>query len=401
MINSRKKGFTLVELVIVIAVVAILAAVLIPTFSSLVKKANAANDTVVAKNMNTALAEYSALNGKPENFEEVLTAIEEAGYVLANLNAKAGGNLYGWDEKNNQIVYLDQEGNVIYQNVEFVKNDVKFVVKSEVEKPSWAENFDIVDMSKPEGPKALKGALESGISVTLQNDVKDVKDLTIPAGSNVTLDLGSYTYTTAQLNAGGERQKSDYIRVEKGATLTITGNGGEFNGRGIMNNGGTLIIKSNVTINAIDYDGGGCIRNKPGGEVIVEGGTFNVNVNEDYNNSCDVPCVRNDGGKITINGGTFYANGYAYTVSNGSGTMIINGGTFKGSRGVISSNDGKITINDGTFEQLSNLGSSHVLYTSGTGVIEANKGTLIGYSMTSNTDGGTITISNEVTKNQK
>ncbi len=36
----NKKGFTIVELVIVIAVIAILAAVLIPTFSSVVNKAN-------------------------------------------------------------------------------------------------------------------------------------------------------------------------------------------------------------------------------------------------------------------------------------------------------------------------------------------------------------------------
>ncbi|MGM9683101.1 MAG: type IV pilin protein, partial [Eubacteriales bacterium] len=32
--NTKKKGFTIVELVIVIAVIAILAAVLIPTFTS-------------------------------------------------------------------------------------------------------------------------------------------------------------------------------------------------------------------------------------------------------------------------------------------------------------------------------------------------------------------------------
>ena len=36
----NKKGFTIVELVIVIAVIAILAAVLIPTFSNLTEKAN-------------------------------------------------------------------------------------------------------------------------------------------------------------------------------------------------------------------------------------------------------------------------------------------------------------------------------------------------------------------------
>ncbi len=38
--KMNKKGFTIVELVIVIAVIAILAAVLIPTFSGVIKKAN-------------------------------------------------------------------------------------------------------------------------------------------------------------------------------------------------------------------------------------------------------------------------------------------------------------------------------------------------------------------------
>ena len=38
--TSNKKGFTIVELVIVIAVIAILAGVMIPTFSGLVEKAN-------------------------------------------------------------------------------------------------------------------------------------------------------------------------------------------------------------------------------------------------------------------------------------------------------------------------------------------------------------------------
>ena len=38
--RMNKKGFTIVELVIVIAVIAILAAVLIPTFSGIIEKAN-------------------------------------------------------------------------------------------------------------------------------------------------------------------------------------------------------------------------------------------------------------------------------------------------------------------------------------------------------------------------
>jgi len=50
----NKKGFTIVELVIVIAVIAILAAVLIPTFSGIVDKANANKALQEVKNAYTA-----------------------------------------------------------------------------------------------------------------------------------------------------------------------------------------------------------------------------------------------------------------------------------------------------------------------------------------------------------
>ena len=45
----KKKGFTIVELVIVIAVIAILAAVLIPTFSSVIDKANKVSEEAFLK----------------------------------------------------------------------------------------------------------------------------------------------------------------------------------------------------------------------------------------------------------------------------------------------------------------------------------------------------------------
>lgn len=53
----NKKGFTIVELVIVIAVIAILAAVLIPTFSGVVEKANTSARLQKARN---AFVEWSA-----------------------------------------------------------------------------------------------------------------------------------------------------------------------------------------------------------------------------------------------------------------------------------------------------------------------------------------------------
>ena len=60
MFNKKtKKGFTIVELVIVIAVVAILAAVLIPTFAGLIKKAEISSDQTLVRNLNTSLAIFS------------------------------------------------------------------------------------------------------------------------------------------------------------------------------------------------------------------------------------------------------------------------------------------------------------------------------------------------------
>ena len=59
---NNKKGFTIVELVIVIAVIAILAAVLIPTFSGVVEKANKTAALEKAKNALTAV--LTANDGK-------------------------------------------------------------------------------------------------------------------------------------------------------------------------------------------------------------------------------------------------------------------------------------------------------------------------------------------------
>lgn len=54
--KNKNDGFTLVELVIVIAVIAILAAVLVPTFSSVISKAQQSSDIQLMTQLNTELA---------------------------------------------------------------------------------------------------------------------------------------------------------------------------------------------------------------------------------------------------------------------------------------------------------------------------------------------------------
>ncbi len=101
-----KKGFTVVELVIVIAVIAILAAVLIPTFTNIVKKANVSNDTSLVKNINIALAAEEATDGKPATMHEALAMAEENGFVVEKLTPRSSGDIV-WDSTTNRFALIE------------------------------------------------------------------------------------------------------------------------------------------------------------------------------------------------------------------------------------------------------------------------------------------------------
>ena len=101
---NKRKGFTIVELVIVIAVIAILAAVLIPNISNLVKKANASADETLVRNLNTAL---SMDVEKHQTMDKALeAALKNGGYDLTTIVTKNKDNKILWDSKNDCFVYM-------------------------------------------------------------------------------------------------------------------------------------------------------------------------------------------------------------------------------------------------------------------------------------------------------
>jgi len=62
--KKSKKGFTLIELVVVIAILGILAAILIPVISGFITRANVARDQANARSLYNATAMYLATGGK-------------------------------------------------------------------------------------------------------------------------------------------------------------------------------------------------------------------------------------------------------------------------------------------------------------------------------------------------
>ena len=109
--KNNKKGFTIVELVIVIAVIAILAAVLIPTFISLLRKSRVSTDTQLIKHLNTALALDA--DNEHNTVTDAFTATAASGFDVAKINAKVSENEILWDSVNDVFCYLN-DGQIEY-----------------------------------------------------------------------------------------------------------------------------------------------------------------------------------------------------------------------------------------------------------------------------------------------
>ena len=365
MINSKKKGFTIVELVIVVAVIAVLAAVLIPTFSNLVKKANMSADQQAVKQMNTVLAIADA-EKELETFEDAAKALDAAGYnALDSLIPLTTDYKFYWLNEKDCIVLVNKDLNVV-----FPENLVDFDITSAISKGE-ADNLKKGYLTDTSSSENIVKALSKGQSVKLTADVNlgATEKLVIPAGEEVVIDLNGKTINIDYRDASTHNQA-----IDNQGTLTIKGNG-VINSRGI-NNSGILVIEEGVTINALDNNGGACVWGFAGSTTIINGGIFNVT-----NGSGDTPRVYPvavhvaAGAKMEINGGTFTSNSYTYDFYV-LGELVINDCEVNSWRGCLTAQTGaNVTINGGTFTAQGNYGA-WVLVAPG-GTININGGTFV------------------------
>jgi len=367
--HKSKKGFTIVELVIVIAVIAILAAVLIPTFSNLVKKANIAADTQLAKNLNTAMTMAEAEGKKLENFNDVLAALREGGYIVSNLNPTAEGCYFVWESASNQILLVDGEKNyeVIYKSKDLANATVGetwwFAVNS-TDKKAELEALSAKVFYTPKTKEALLDAFNTLKAQTGAQSVVIAEDINLSktgeifeineATAEITVDLAGTT-----INCAGAVDVDDYeygdaqraFNVIDGE-LTIVGgsvNAGDTYGT-VRADGGTVNVKEMTLINS--KENGLNLKAFAGSEIIVTdtiinaklgggceaaGGTIkltNVTVNQSgYADWCST-CVAASGGTglVEIYSGSYNSDGgnSVIDIFSSGGTIKIYGGSFNG-----------------------------------------------------------------------
>ena len=204
--RTDKKGFTIVELVIVIAVIAILAAVLIPNISRLVRKAQVSNDLSLVRNLNLALETESATMDYPTAYD-AFAAVKENGYDIAKIEAKASNNKILYDEVNKCFVYLNGV------NLEYYPNSKK----GDTATPNhqlWTVVTSAEDAKKSQYSVYWNGG--DGATV----EVKDVGfDVGVNKNVTVTLTAGDRELTV-RTNGGNMKITSDgtinhYGMIEK------------------------------------------------------------------------------------------------------------------------------------------------------------------------------------------
>ena len=117
--KKNKKGLTIA--VIVIAVIAILVAVLIPTIGRLIAKENPAIDNSLVKSINAQLAIAEQRDGKNTTMYDALLDAKEAGYIVSKINAWSNNQLI-WDETIDRFALIDAEGNLVAGEIKATNN---------------------------------------------------------------------------------------------------------------------------------------------------------------------------------------------------------------------------------------------------------------------------------------
>ena len=214
--NKNRKGFTIVELVIVIAIIAILAAVLIPTFASLIAKANVSADTQLVRNLNTALTTEKAGGENNKTMNDALKMAKNAGYDIDRIVSKSGNNI-GWDSKNDRFVLIDANNDTyIYptdagSNAQKIQNAVDYFVISKTIPETAKQKYSIYlskDATLADGTVTVSVGFDAGENenVTAVNYTSDAtQDVIIRTNStNTVLTVNAKNSTVKHYDVAGK-----------------------------------------------------------------------------------------------------------------------------------------------------------------------------------------------------
>ena len=216
--RKNKKGFTLVELIVVIAIIGILAAVLIPTFSGAIDSANRGSVESTASSLKTA---YLALTTDPDYGTDV-TVEADGAVTVAKISARDLDRYANGDNATGANIQLVADatglvgftytGSGYYAFFNAVDNELTVDALVNGEIPSLGEDYVYTDNTAEilkEAYLALAADLEEETTVP----VADLANAAGVAASTLSVSATGFTYTTTAYKATFSNNTLTYEKV--------------------------------------------------------------------------------------------------------------------------------------------------------------------------------------------
>ena len=249
--RNNKKGFTIVELVIVIAVIAILAGVLIPTFASIVRKANLSADQQAVRQMNTILSTYDA-DGSIKTVADAVAVLDKENIELDNYKPLTKDHYFYFvlDENGNgRIILADGDDNIIYpEKIDLAAN------------AQWMSLSGMVPMDDDykvanDGTVTLNsGAKLAHLMEAVKNNKEDVTTVTLSGNIDLKGAAVDFGVTNTDITIKGENGTTlSGLRADDNTVSPATGEfAGHSYGFGLFGDiqSGTVTVE-NITISGL------------------------------------------------------------------------------------------------------------------------------------------------------
>ena len=187
--KAIKKGFTLVELVVVIAVIAILAATSVGVYFGMLESANRSADQQAVVQMNKILLIEDTL-GDVDNILDVHKAFERNGLSTEHYTALAKDHTFYYDTDYNKILYVNNSGSNLVVEYPEEHKDQTWATRSAAGAQWYSLNLSIKETA-PTGSNYVRNGENITATVTTANEfayvMKEAKNIGKTGNIKITL----------------------------------------------------------------------------------------------------------------------------------------------------------------------------------------------------------------------